>query len=295
MQGDLRGNQLKTGAEQSKKISSGKSAADENFPVGSVLLPARLRPHVAAFYRLARTMDDIADAPDLPETEKLLELDRYAAALRGEITTDPMLSNAYKLVSMSVADGVPLTHMEDLISAFRQDAVKQRYANWAELQDYCSLSASPVGRFLLDLHGEHKDLFALSDPLCDALQVLNHLQDLKQDFDDLGRIYLPADWMVVHAVKPADIRGDRATPGLRAVIHAALDRCDEMLKAARPLSSQLRSRRLAMETAVIWRLANRLSARLRRDDPIAQRVALSKIDFAFCSVRGAVAGFVGKS
>lgn len=283
---------MNTGADRSNDNRIGKSATDENFPVGSILLPARLRPHVATFYRLAREMDDIADDPHLAQVEKLSRLDRFAAALRGEVLRDPALCNAYQMVAVAAKTGVPLMHVEHLIDAFRQDAVKNRYESWEDLRVYCALSASPVGRFLLDLHGEDKGLYAWSDPLCDVLQILNHLQDLKQDYLDLDRIYLPADMMDVHAVDPRDLHAPQATPGLRALIDDCLDRCEEMLMSARPLSAMLRNRRLAMEAAVIWRLAERLIARLRHGDPVAGRVALSKIDFVTCSVRGAAAGIL---
>ena len=158
---------------------TGKGAGDENFPVGSFLLPRALRPHVATFYDLARATDDIADNGDLSAKEKLDRLDRFEKALTGAISGEPALEKSYAVATSSASTGVPVRHSVDLIHAFKQDAVKLRYDDWDDLMGYCNLSASPVGRFLLDLHGEDPAKYPASDALCNTLQVLNHLQDLK--------------------------------------------------------------------------------------------------------------------
>ena len=273
---------------------TGKGAGDENFPVGSFLLPARLRPHVAAFYALARATDDIADNPDLSQEEKLARLDRFERALAGEAPEDPAVAKAHAAARSATETGISLRHSVDLLHAFKQDAVKTRYAHWGELMGYCALSASPVGRFLLDLHGEDRAKYCYSDPLCDVLQVLNHLQDLKDDYRALDRVYLPQDWMAEAGATVEDIAADRASPALRRVIDRCLDGCEVMMAEARKLSSALDDRRLAMESAVIVRLADRLLKLLRRGDPIAGRVALTKRDFLCCGVRGMVAGLLGR-
>src|SRR4051812_1876088 len=128
---------------------SGKDAGDENFPVGSWLLPRALRPQVATYYAFARAIDDIADNPALTPEDKIQRLDGFAAALNGE-TTDAAFAKGVVLRASLKAAGIPLRHGLDLISAFKQDAVKARYNTWEELIDYCDRSASPVGRFLCD-------------------------------------------------------------------------------------------------------------------------------------------------
>ena len=271
---------------------TGKGAGDENFPVGSFLLPKALRPHVATFYNLARATDDIADNGALTPDEKLARLDRFERALTGDLAHDPEVEKSHAVVQSSAETGVPVRHSIDLIHAFKQDAVKSRYDDWDDLMGYCDLSASPVGRFLLDLHGEDPAKYPSSDALCNALQVLNHLQDLKDDFRALDRVYLPGDWMAAEGVVVADLDADRASLGLRAVIDQCLDACDGLMTEARRLSTQLENRRLRMEATVIVRLADRLIALLRKGDPIAGRVALTKMDFLVCGVRGAVAGFL---
>lgn len=268
---------------------TGKGAGDENFPVGSFLLPKALRPHVATFYNLARATDDIADNGDLSSDQKLNRLDRFERALTGDLADDPDLQKSHAVVQSSAATGVPVRHSIDLIHAFKQDAVKLRYDDWDDLMGYCNLSASPVGRFLLDLHGEDPAKYPFSDALCNALQVLNHLQDLKDDYRALDRVYLPGDWMAAQGVVVADLDADAASPGLRIVIDQCLDACEELMADARRLSS-LENRRLRMEASVIVRLADRLITLLRNGDPIAGRVALTKMDFVVCGVRGVVAG-----
>jgi squalene synthase HpnC len=278
-----------TGAN-SIETPTGKGSGDENFPVGSFLLPKALRPHVATYYALARATDDIADNAALSPEDKLARLDRFEKALTGEIPDDPALEKSYAVRRSAEATAVPLRHAIDLIQAFKQDAVKQRYDSWDDLMGYCALSASPVGRFLLDLHGEDNAKFVGSDALCNVLQVLNHLQDLADDYHALNRVYLPGDWMVAAGVTIDDLDRDAATPGLRQVIDQCLDGCEELMKLARPLSRQLTNRRLAMETAVIVRLADRLLTLLRKGDPIAGRVALRKLDFLSCGARGIATG-----
>jgi hydroxysqualene synthase len=269
---------------------TGKGADDENFPVGSFLLPKALRPHVAIYYDLARATDDIADNGALTPEDKFARLDRFEKGLTGEIPDDPALEKSYAVLRSGLETGVPVKHAIDLIHAFKQDAVKTRYDSWDDLMGYCELSASPVGRFLLDLHGEDPAKYPGSDALCNALQVLNHLQDLVDDYHTLDRVYLPGDWMAESGTTVADLDRDAASPGLRQVIDRCLDGCEGLMQRARPLSAQLTNRRLAMETAVIIRLADRLLVLLRRHDPIAGRVALKKTDFISCGLRGVLAG-----
>ena len=268
----------------------GKTASGENFPVGSFLLPAKTRPHVAAFYALARAADDVADDAALDPGQKTARLDLFERTLAGALEDGPPEALAHR--RSAEATGVPVRHALDLIRAFRQDTVKSRYDSWDDLMGYCALSASPVGRFLLDLHGEDPALRRHSDPLCDALQVLNHLQDLGSDYLELDRVYLPGDWMRAQGAAVSDLGRGSASPQLRGTIDQCLDGCEELMARARALPLRLRSIRLSMETAVVARLADRLIALLRAGDPLAARVAPAKADFLRCGVRGAFAGLL---
>lgn len=266
---------------------SGKAAGDENFPVGSVLIAAPLRPHVAAFYAFARAADDIADAPRLDPEQKLHLLERFEAGLDGAPDAPAC---AHRLRASLAACGVTDAHARDLLAAFRRDAQNPRCADWNDLMGYCALSAHPVGRFLLDLHGETPaqapTAYAASDALCAALQVLNHLQDIAADHTGLDRIYLPQDWMAAEGVTEAELSAPAATPGLRRVIDRALEGCETLIAAAAPLPRRLHARRFAAESAVIVALARRLAARLRAADPLAGRVALSRFDFGAAMAAG---------
>lgn len=265
---------------------SGKGAGDENFPVGSWLLPAAHRPHVMAFYHFVRAADDIADNPELDPEAKLRRLDLFERALAGDQQHPAELPKAALLRRSLAATGVTDRHALDLLKAFKQDATKTRYADWADLLDYCAHSASPVGRFLLDLHGEDQALYRLSDPLCDALQILNHLQDCADDLRELDRLYLPLDLLTKGGTDPSALSSSNTSPALRAVLDAALDGTDALLQRAAELPLALTSRRLGAETAVILEMARQLSSLLRRRDPLAERVELSKLEFAFAALKG---------
>lgn len=270
---------------------SGKGAGDENFPVGSFLLPKRLRPHVATYYAFARAIDDIADHPDATPEEKLARLDAMDRAVAGEHGHgDPALAKAWACRESLLQTGVDLRHARDLVSAFRQDSVKGRYAGWDDLMDYCDRSASPVGRYLLELHGEDKAGFTQSDALCNALQVINHLQDCAQDYASLERVYLPGDWMAAEGATVSMLAERRSPPPLRRVIDRCVEATLGLMVEARRLPSVLRNRRLAMESAVIVDVADRLLEELSRRDPVAERVELTKPQFALCALKGAARG-----
>jgi phytoene synthase len=169
----------------------------ENFPVASLLLPAHLRPAVEAIYTFARSADDFADEGDLPAAERLRLLAGYRAELdrieRKESTDHPVF---LRLRPHIEAHRLPLQLFRDLLDAFAQDVVKDRYASFDELMDYCRRSANPVGRLLLHLFdAATPDNLRRSDAICSALQLINHWQDVGIDIDkgEHGRIYLPQD------------------------------------------------------------------------------------------------------
>jgi squalene synthase HpnC len=265
-------------AAASVETWSGKDRGDENFPVGSALIARHLRPHVHAFYAFARNADDIADSAMLAPEDKVARLDAMEAVLLGH--SDDGSPSAARLRESLRATGVTAQHSRELLVAFRQDATKRRYASWDELLDYCRYSAMPVGRHVLDLHGERRDTWAPSDALCAALQVENHLQDCAKDLAALDRCYLPLDLLAAHGGDVGDLRHPAATPGLRAVFAALLERCDALNEAAAALPARTRDRRLRLETAVIVGLSRRLARRLHRGDPLAARVRLTKADAA---------------
>jgi squalene synthase HpnC len=284
--------EIKESAEAAEaETPSGKGAGDENFPVGSLLLPKRLRPHVATYYAFARAIDDIADNGELSPEDKIARLEAFDAALRGEPGYGAEYEKAHRLRQSMAATGVPTRHGSDLVAAFVQDAVKLRYKTWEELLAYCALSANPVGRYLLDLHGEDKSGYRYSDALCTILQIVNHLQDCGDDRRALDRVYIIGDWLAEEGGAIGDLDKKAMTPALRKVMDRMLTGCEMLMTDARKLPAALKSRHLAMESAVIVNLAARLIVLLRKGDPLATRVALTKLDFAAAGLGGAITGF----
>jgi len=263
---------------------SGKWRSAENFPVGSFLIRRDLRPHVHAFYRFARNADDIADNPGLTADEKIERLDRMAAILDGALGEDSPAAAAMR--ESLIETGVTAQHCRDVLHAFRLDAVKLRYQDWDDLMAYCRYSASPVGRQLLDLHGESRDTWSASDALCSALQVLNHLQDCADDYRLLDRVYLPLEDLSAAGVGVEVLTEGAASPGLRRVLDGLLDRTAALISQARGLPPLVAASGLRWECAVIAELAGRLLRRLCRGDPLATRVKLSKSDFLAAFVIG---------
>ena len=268
------------------RVAPSKGAADENFPVGSWLLPAKLRPYVAQFYGVVRAADDIADHPSMGPTEKLSRLDAIDAVLGGAEPTSDEHAVAARLAIGLRSIGQPTDHARNLLKAFKQDAVKNRYDDWADLLGYCLYSANPVGRFLLDLHGEGSAGHAASDALCAALQIINHLQDCQDDYRALERVYIPLDCDAAAAIGVEALDAARASPKLRWVLDRCLDGVDELIAAARPLASTIRHPGMRREASVIVALAEALAVELRRRDPLAERVALTAGGKFACVVKG---------
>lgn len=272
-------------AQPQLETPSGKGAGDENFPVGSFLLPRALRPHVAVFYAFARAIDDIADNPALKPEDKIARLDAFERAVRGTLSA-PGLEKAVLMHESLQKTGITPQHCCDLISAFKQDAVKLRYADWGELIDYCNRSAAPVGRYLLDLHGERVADYPPSDALCNALQVINHLQDCADDYANLDRVYIPEDYLRAEGLTVAVLKARDGGAAFRRVLDRCLDSLAPILAEAKRLPLVLKSRRLALESGAIVSLAQRLTGRLAKEDPIGSRVALSKPAMAVTAALG---------
>jgi squalene synthase HpnC len=263
---------------------SGKGTATVNFPVGAVLIRPDLRPHVHAYYRWARMADDIADNPALAAEDKVARLDTMEVVLKDPARCDVPVAAAMR--ESLKATGVPEVDCTDLLIAFRRDATKLRYDDWADLMKYCRYSASPVGRYLLDVHGEDPAGKHYSDALCDALQVINHLQDCKADYLELNRVYVPLDHLQAEGIWVEALAEPRASPALRRVLDRLLDETDELMRRARRLPAALRDTRLRCESATIVRLADALIAHLRRRDPLAERVKLAKPAVAWYALQG---------
>jgi len=266
------------------QLRSGKGSGDENFPVASWLVEARHRRPILAFYEFVRIADDIADHPGLRQDEKLAHLDRLEASLLGRDDHNPAgiaLQAALRERNLSPQ------HAQDLLRAFRQDVTKHRYRDWDDLIDYCRYSAMPVGRFVLDVHGEDRATWAASDNVCAALQIINHLQDCVLDYRNLDRVYVPLDVLANAGAKVEDLRESRATPQLLACLHGLADRTGVMLEAGSDLPKQIKDRRLALEIAAIVTLARHFVHLLRTRDPLSENVRRGKLGVAAVGALGA--------
>ncbi|MCL2469173.1 MAG: squalene synthase HpnC [Alphaproteobacteria bacterium] len=254
---------------------SGKNETTENFPV-TRLVARRYKPHVKAFYIFARAADDISDDETLSPAEKLERLDRFDEALIAPegINLDDVPS--VKPLRQSLKEtGVSAQHARDLLIAFKRDAEKLRYENWDELLDYCRYSANPVGRYLLELHGESQNAWPANDALCTALQIINHIQDCGEDYTKLDRVYIPLDTMEHFGARPEDLGLPALTGAMRQTLDAMLQKMNPMLKLALTFSPQVHDKMLRFDTAIISEIALRLSRELNIRDPLKERVKLS--------------------
>lgn len=215
----------------------------ENFPVASILMPKRLRKPVAAIYHFARAADDIADEGNLPDDERLRQLDAFRVQLgsidNGETSSSTLFAN---LASEVAAHKLPMQPLYDLLDAFSQDVIKKRYANYDELLDYCRRSANPVGTLLLHLYEEATPVnLAYSDAICTALQLINFWQDVAKDIA-IARIYLPQDDMVRFGVSEEQIIQARCDDAWRALMKFEVDRARALMLYGKPLGTILTGR-----------------------------------------------------
>ncbi|BCK87462.1 hydroxysqualene synthase [Sideroxyarcus emersonii] len=215
----------------------------ENFPVASILMPRRLRKPVAAIYHFARAADDIADEGDLPDAERLRRLDEFRAELKRIETDESPHTPLFRRLAAEVqAHALPMPPFYDLLDAFSQDVVKKRYADFAELQDYCRRSANPVGNLLLHLYEEATPVaLAYSDAICSALQLINFWQDVARDYA-IGRIYLPQEDLAKFGVEEAQIAQGVDDEAWRALMEFEVDRARTLMLQGAPLGSMLRGR-----------------------------------------------------
>jgi phytoene synthase len=253
----------------------------ENFPVASLLLPAALREPVAVIYRFARSADDFADEGEWPASERLARLDGYRAELRrietGETPRAPLFAEIGRLAR---AYALPLAPLHDLLDAFAQDVVKHRYANFAEVLDYCRRSANPVGRVLLHLfRAATPENLRDSDSICSGLQLVNFWQDIAVDYAK-GRVYLPQDEMARFGVTEAHIGEGRCDHAWRALVAFQVERARAMLESGAPLGRRLGGR-IGLEIRATVRGGLRILEKLAaaRGDVFRRRPVLTWFDW----------------
>jgi hydroxysqualene synthase len=269
------------------ELRSGKGHRDENFPVASHLIHPRFRAPILAFYEFVRVADDIADHATLAPARKLELLDRLEASLLGTSEADP---EGVRLRATLAERALTPRHAQDLLNAFRLDVTKLRYADWDELMHYCSLSAMPVGRYVLDVHGESRATWPASDAICAALQIINHIQDCQKDFRNLDRVYVPLDALAAAGTSVAALDAPQASPELLSCLHKLATRTAGLLREGHSLPDQIRDFRLSLEISVIRRLADSLVRTLMVRDPLRDKVHLKSIGFAGVGMLGVLHG-----
>jgi squalene synthase HpnC len=272
-------------------LRSGKGHRDENFPVASHLIHPRHRAIILAFYEFVRVADDMADHATLKPDEKLALLNRLEASLLGQHDDVP---EAVTLRSALRERNLPPRHAQDLLTAFRMDVTKLRYRDWDDLMNYCTYSAMPVGRFVLDVHGEDRSTWPANDALCAALQIINHLQDCQADYRNLDRVYVPLDALAAAGASVEDLGQKASSPALRQCLRNLAVRTGHLLGQAASFSAIIRDLRLGMEVAVIHALARRLVAMLTVRDPLSERVHLNAPGVAAVATLGVVMGTAGR-
>jgi len=268
------------------ELRSGKTHRDENFPVASWIIHPRHRALILAFYNFVRTADDIADHATLGERDKLSYLDLLEAELTGR--GDSQLE-AVNLRQALAERSMPPRHALDVLTAFRMDVTKLRYENWEELIHYCRYSAMPVGRFMLDVHGESTATWAASDALCAGLQINNHLQDCGKDYQNLNRVYLPRDALAAAGASVESLGEGRAPAPLLQCLHALAVRTEALLDESKSLCAEVKDFRLGLEISVIQAFADKIVRLLKARDPLSETVHLSPLELLAYSF-GGVAG-----
>ena len=256
----------------------------ENFPVASLLSPARLRPAVRAIYRFARTADDIADEGDASEAHRIVQLAALSGQLdaiaAGEASDWPDLAAAIR------SHALPLQPFRDLLSAFTQDVTVRSYASFDALLDYCRRSANPVGRLLLALYQRTEPhACAQSDAICTGLQLANLWQDVRIDHAK-GRIYIPQSELQRFGLTEQDIAARRADARWSALMHALTAHAGAMLSSGAPLANTLGGR-IGLELRLVIQGGRRILERVDAadGDVFTRRPALRTIDWLIIGAR----------
>ena len=265
----------------------------ENFPVASLLLPAAMRPHIAAIYAFARAADDFADEGNRTPAERIALLDDWGARLGATVAPgsefppspqppgpSPYADSVFLALGHTIRSrSLPVGLFEDLLSAFRQDVSTKRYATWAELMDYCRRSANPVGRLVLRVAGRADDqLDRASDAMCTALQLTNFWQDLERDWQK-GRLYVPRDECERFGAREADLDARVLSSGWRAALSEMAARTRRLFEEGRAVGDGLEGR-LRYELRLTWLGGVRILDRLEQAgfDVFTARPTLGKSD-----------------
>lgn len=255
----------------------------ENFPVASRLLPKQLRQPISVIYAFARRADDFADEGNLSNEERLSALDDFSNKLNLiEQNKEVDDTTFIALADVIKQHQLPLSLFHDLLTAFKMDVTKARYANFGEVMEYCRYSANPVGRLLLHLNNETSpQSLGQSDAICSALQLTNFLQDISQDLEESDRIYLPQDEMAQFGVSEDDIHNKITNSATRQLIAFQIRRTVKLMQSGAPLGKVLKGR-MGLELRMTIMGGSRILYRLNEQhDDVFSRPRLNKWDIAW--------------
>ena len=273
---------------------SGKTYKDENFPVSSFLINKNIKKHIRNFYFYARTADDIADNKKLSSNAKMEILEELNNILSRKTKSDVSILN--NLINSLNELNLSIKNAQDLLKAFKLDTYKKRYKNWGELINYCKYSANPVGRFVIDVsyilekrnfHDKDK-IYKASDNLCTSLQIINHLQDCKNDFLELDRIYIPISMFEKFNSKQSEIKENMSSDNFKLLKIQIINKVEELLEQSKAGLKLIKLTKLRKETLIIFHIARKLCYLLKNNDPLEKNVKLSRIDLIFCFLKGII-------
>ena len=258
----------------------------ENFPVASWLAPSAIRPAIASIYAFARSADDIADEGSDTAAVRLARLDAYDSELdriaEGAVPRDPLFA---RLAGEIRRHALPIDLFHALLSAFRQDVVKTRYRDFAELTDYCARSANPIGRLLLHLYKiSGSEQLRQADSICTGLQLANFWQDIAVDWRK-GRVYLPQDDMARFGIGEADIASGHCDPRWERLVAFEVDRTRRLLESGHALA-QVLPLRLKLELRMVIAGGLRILAAIKgvRGDVFRSRPVLRRRDWSAMAI-----------
>ena len=278
-------------------LLSGKDYKDENFPVSSFLIDKKLKKIVRVFYFYARTADDIADHASIKKKEKLEILNFFDSCLKNKKQSEISVVN--NLISYFDEYKFSKKYSRDLLVAFKLDATKKRYEDWSELLYYCKFSANPVGRFVinatyslkkqtLNKTFNHRKILHASDSLCTALQIINHMQDCKEDFKNLDRVYIPKNLLKKHKLNVNILMKNNSCQNFSKLKIEIICKVENLLKEIKENLQLIDIWKLKKETLIILNIAKRLCFLIKIRDPLKKKIKLSTIDLIFCFIKGII-------
>lgn len=271
------------------KFMSGKSYSDENFPVASFLMTKKIRKVVRIFYFFARMADDVADHQTLTKHQKI----KILKSFDDSISKNKKNHNEILCNMVSEFKNLPAgkKYSRYLLKAFLMDASNKKYIKWSDLLYYCKYSANPVGRFVIDAVKETqniKEIYEASDNLCTALQIINHMQDCKKDFEELNRVYIPESLFQKYSIDKSILKKKKSVGNFEKLKVEIIENVLTSLKTTKNGLSYIQSWRLRKETLIILNIAKRLCNLLKKRDPLKEKIKLSRIELIFCFFKGII-------